>query len=113
MAHHTQFTCVPGKRHRLREAMVWIDSPEYYNPAGGLLTYAADVPHSLIYPNGGMTTNGHIALIKHQLAQIKSALALAKVLGRMLVMPSVVCGYDKAWYALAGGGSKGVFAGAL
>jgi hypothetical protein len=38
-------------------------------------------------------------------------LALASALGRKLVLPSVTCGYDKAWYALASGRARGVFPG--
>ena len=104
-----QYSGAAGKRHRLREGMVWHDPPSYYDPEGGLLTFHPDVPHSLIYPTGGMSVQGHVALIGHQLRQIRSALALAHALGRKLILPSVVCGYDKAWYAL---GSHGEFGGA-
>ena len=38
-----------------------------------------DVPPSLLHPPGGMTTRGHIALIKHQLKQVKQGLALVRV----------------------------------
>uniref|UniRef100_A0A7S0LS50 Nucleotide-diphospho-sugar transferase domain-containing protein n=1 Tax=Coccolithus braarudii TaxID=221442 RepID=A0A7S0LS50_9EUKA len=107
-----QYGAAAGKRHRLREAMVWVDPPEYYNPPTGLLTFSPSVPAALISPEGGMTTRGHIALIKHQLKQIRSALALAYVTGRKLILPSVVCGYDKAWYPLSSGpASRGVFPG--
>ena len=54
-----------------------------------------DTPEGLIHPRGGMTVQGHIALIKYQLKQIRSALALAHALGRKLILPSVTCGYDK------------------
>ena len=31
-----------GKRHRMREARLWlVDPPAYYSPVGGLLTYDA------------------------------------------------------------------------
>ena len=92
-----QYAAAAGKRHRLREAGVWIDPPEYYDPPEGLLSFALEVPREMIYPPGGMTVQGHIALIKLQLRQIRSALALATALGRKLVLPSVVCGYDKYW----------------
>ena len=91
-----QYAAAAGKRHRLREGMVWVDPPAYYNPPSGLLSFTLDVPRTLIYPPGGMSTAGHIALINHQLRQIKTALAVAHALGRKLVMPRVVCGYDKA-----------------
>jgi len=104
-----QYGGAAGKRHRLREATVWHDPPAYYDPPGGLLVFEPQVPHALIYPPGGMTVNGHIRLINFQLRQIKWALGLAHALGRKLILPSVVCGYDKAWYQL---GSHGEFGGA-
>jgi hypothetical protein len=107
-----QYSAAAGKRHRLREAMVWIDEPAYYDPPGGLLTFSPSVPESLVHPEGGMNATGHIALINHQLRQIRSALAVATSIGRLLILPEVTCGYDKAWYALASGPSRGVFGGA-
>ena len=109
-----QYGGAPGKRHRLREAGVWVDPPKYYEPQGGVLAMAPlDVPEALIKPPGGMDVRGHIKLINHQLEQIRNGLALATALGRKLVLPEVICGYDKAWYALSSGaGSKGVFGGA-
>ena len=86
---------------------MWHDPPEYYDPPGGMLTFTLDTPAALVYPPGGMNSQGHINLIRHQLRQIRSALALAHALGRKLVLPSVTCGYDKAWYPLY----KGVFPG--
>ena len=76
---------------------VWVDPPEYYDPPNGLLTMALEVPDSLVHPPGGMTVQGHITLIKYQLRQVKSALALAHSLKRKLVLPAITCGYDKYW----------------
>jgi len=73
------------------------------------LFFDPKVPLELIYPEGQMSVRGHVELINYQLRQLRSALALAYALGRKLIMPSVVCGYDKAWYAL---GSRGEFGGA-
>ena len=92
-----QYAAAAGKRHRLREAMVWYDPPEYYNPPGGLLTFTLNLPHHMVYPPGGMTVRGHIALINFQLRQMRGALALATALNRKLVLPAVTCGYDKYW----------------
>lgn len=37
-----------GKRHRMREALLWeVDPPEHYRPAGGLLSYSPDLPDEL------------------------------------------------------------------
>ena len=104
-----QYGAAAGKRHRLREATVWHDPPAYYDPPGGLLTFNPQVPEKLIHPSGGMDVVGHIKLINYQLRQIRTALAIATALGRKLILPSVICGYDKAWYQL---GSHGEFGGA-
>eukprot|EP00959_Pyramimonas_sp_CCMP1952_P255750 5342034-Pyramimonas_sp.AAC.1 len=39
-----QFAGTEGKRHRFREAKLWLDPPAYYAPKGGVLTYTPDVP---------------------------------------------------------------------
>ena len=45
----------------------------YYTPSSGVLTYVPDVPARMVHPAGGMNTNGHIALLKHQLKQVELA----------------------------------------
>lgn len=106
-----QYGGAAGKRHRLREAGVWIDPPEYYAPVEGLLVYAPDIPRAMIFPPGGMNTRQHIALVEMQLRQMRSAFALAFALKRKLVLPKVWCGFDKGWYSMASGRSKGIFPG--
>ena len=39
----------------------------------------------------------HFALVHHQLTQIRNALALAQELGRILILPRLVCGLDRWW----------------
>ena len=90
-----QFSGTEGKRHRLREALVWADPPEYYDPPGGLLVYDADVPENLL--KNATSVEGHFNLVNHQLLQVRSALALAQKLGRVLVMPKLYCGFDRWW----------------
>jgi len=102
-----QYGGAPGKRHRLREAGVWLDPPEYYNVS--LLTFTPAVPDELLHPAGGMRARGHIELMRFQLRAIRTALALAFSLGRMLVLPPIWCGLDKYWAALS---EKGVIPGA-
>lgn len=97
-----QYGGADGKRWRLREAMLWEDEPSYYDPLGGLLRYEPDVPSSLLHPRGGMHAKDHIALVEHQLAQLGSAFALARALGRKLILPPLFCGFDKAWYCGVG-----------
>ena len=91
-----QYGGADGKRHRLREAMIWEDEPSYYDPPGGLLRYEPDIPASLLHPPGGMSAQAHIDLVEHQLKQLGAAFALAFALRRMLILPKLVCGYDKA-----------------
>mmetsp|Transcript_35964 Transcript_35964/g.88593 ORF Transcript_35964/g.88593 Transcript_35964/m.88593 type:complete len:683 (-) Transcript_35964:285-2333(-) len=90
-----QFSGTEGKRHRMREALLWQDAPEYYNPAGGLLTFAADIPDALLKASG--TVEGHFNLVNHQILQIRNALAISSRLGRTLVMPKLWCGFDRWW----------------
>ncbi|KAL1496222.1 hypothetical protein AB1Y20_016185 [Prymnesium parvum] len=98
-----QYGGAPGKRHRLREAGVWVDAPAYYKPPG-VLQYLPDLPAALVRPPGGMDTAGHIRLVDHQLKQLASAFALARLLGRVLLLPALVCGYDKYWGPLSDDG---------
>ena len=37
-----------GKRHRIREALLWdTDPPQHYAPPGGLISFELDLPDSL------------------------------------------------------------------
>ena len=44
----------------------------------------------------------HFELMHHQLTQIRNALALAQALGRILILPRLVCGLDRWWAPHAG-----------
>lgn len=91
-----QFSGTDGKRHRLREALLWdVDPPEYFDPPGGFLAYTADVPQALLAASNSL--DGHFALVNHQIAQTRDALALAQALGRTLIMPKMYCGWDRWW----------------
>ena len=46
--------------------------------------------------SGGL--DDHFRLMNHQLAQLRSAWALARVTGRVLVMPAFTCGMDRVWF---------------
>jgi len=109
MVHTTfQYGGAEGKRHRLREGMMWEDDPEYYS-GPNFLRYTADIPYSLVYPKGKpdkygnvpfgdrMSVEQHFKLVNHQLVQIRNALALAQALGRILILPRLVCGLDRWW----------------
>ena len=109
MVHTTfQYGGAPGKKHRLREAMIWEDEPAYYEAR--MLRYEPDLPRELVYPRGAvpdeqgtvepwahMSVAEHFELVNHQLRQLRNALALARRLHRVLILPRLVCGLDRWW----------------
>ena len=111
MVHTTfQYAGAQGKRHRLRESMIWEDTEEYY--AGDkFLVYEQDLPYALVYPTpdapprrdgtvpyrSRMSVAQHFALVHHQLRQLRDAFALAKKLKRILILPKLACGLDRWW----------------
>ncbi|CAK0784493.1 hypothetical protein CVIRNUC_007697 [Coccomyxa viridis] len=99
-----QYSGTTGKRHRMRERMLWsVDPPKYYNPPGGLLAFEAQlgnlVNESVITGDGMKLEDyrGHFNLVNAQLTQIRNALAVASMLGRTLVLPDLWCGADRWW----------------
>eukprot|EP00854_Cymbomonas_tetramitiformis_P000671 gene671-1124_t len=126
---HTSFTFggLQGRRHRLREATLWEDPPEYYNNPMGYLTFEMDLPPELLLPfenyypderasrpltnaaseEGGSTDDvalvrAHMDLVWHQVKQIRRAAQLAYGLGRVLILPPLMCGLDRWWFPHAG-----------
>ncbi|OIT28358.1 PREDICTED: arabinosyltransferase XEG113 [Nicotiana attenuata] len=102
-----QYAGTEGKRHRLREAMVFYDLPEYYDPPGGLLTFKPSIPKNLLL-DGVHSIDTHFALVNYQMKQIRTALAVASVLNRTLVMPPLWCRLDRLWF-----GHPGILDGSL
>ncbi|KAL0329841.1 UNVERIFIED_CONTAM: Arabinosyltransferase [Sesamum radiatum] len=102
-----QYAGTDGKRHRLREAMVFYDPPEYYDTPGGFLTFKPNIPKSLLL-DGQHNIESHFALVNYQIKQIRTALAIASLLGRTLVMPPLWCRLDRLWF-----GHPGVLVGTL
>ncbi|XP_004509491.1 arabinosyltransferase XEG113-like [Cicer arietinum] len=92
-----QYGGTEGKRHRLREAKIFLDPPEYYNPPGGFLSFKPSIPKSLLL-SGEHNVESHFTLINHQMKQIRTALAIASLLNRTLVMPPLWCRLDRLWY---------------
>jgi len=116
IVHNTfQFSGTPGKRHRFREALLWMaDPPEYYDPPGGLLTYDLEIPEDLLRHASGTAydlqsdalqssalrkeaTEGHFRLVNWQLTRLRNAAGVAAALGRVLVVPQFYCGMDRWW----------------
>ncbi|KAG9452936.1 hypothetical protein H6P81_005840 [Aristolochia fimbriata] len=96
-----QYAGTEGKRHRLREAMVFYDQPEYYDSPGGFLSFKPNIPRSLLL-DGEHTVVSHFSLINFQLKQIRTALAIASLLNRTLVMPPLWCRLDRLWFGHPG-----------
>ncbi|KAI9083878.1 hypothetical protein K1719_034136 [Acacia pycnantha] len=92
-----QYGGTEGKRHRLREAMLFYDPPEYYNPPGGFLLFKPSIPRSLLL-SGKHTIDSHFSLVNYQIKQIRTALAIASLLRRTLVMPPLWCRLDRLWF---------------
>ncbi|XP_054810602.1 arabinosyltransferase XEG113-like isoform X2 [Prosopis cineraria] len=92
-----QYGGTEGKRHRLREAMLFYDPPEYYNPPGGFLSFKPSIPRSLLL-SGKHTIDSHFSLINYQIKLIRTALAIASLLRRTLVMPPLWCRLDRLWF---------------
>ncbi|XP_031502639.1 arabinosyltransferase XEG113 [Nymphaea colorata] len=102
-----QYAGTEGKRHRLREAMLFYDEPEYYDSPGGFLAFKPSIPKSELL-DGPHTVESHFSLVNHQIKQVRSALAIALLLNRTLVMPPLWCKLDRLWY-----GHPGVLPGTL
>ncbi|KAJ1620557.1 nucleotide-diphospho-sugar transferase-domain-containing protein [Pavlovales sp. CCMP2436] len=112
-----QYSAGAGKRHRLREAGVWADPPEYYSPPGGLLYAPMPIPDALLQPRGAdglalfreqkafLNTTAdhaahpallaHFALTNYQMRHIRDGVAAAWALGRKLVLPPLACAFDR------------------
>jgi hypothetical protein len=96
-AHTThQFSGTIGKRHRMREAMLFEDSEDWYTPANGLMSFDNPLPQRLL--NAEQTLDTHFELVHLQLKRYRSALGVAIALNRTLILsaPSI-CGHDRWW----------------
>ncbi|KAJ6427880.1 hypothetical protein OIU84_023309 [Salix udensis] len=102
-----QYAGTEGKRHRLREAMVFYDPPEYYDAPGGFVSFKPSIPKSMLL-DGEHNLETHFSLINYQIKQIRTALAIASLLKRTLVMPPLWCRLDRLWF-----GHPGVLVGSM
>ncbi|MQL70831.1 hypothetical protein Taro_003114 [Colocasia esculenta] len=96
-----QYAGTEGKRHRLREGMLFYDPPAYYDPPGGFLSFKPHLPKSLLL-DGAHTVENHFSLVNFQMKQIRTALAIASLSNRILVMPPLWCRLDRLWYGHPG-----------
>ena len=98
-----QYGGTPGKRNRFRERLLWDDPIEYFTRPGGYLAFEIDVPDALLHGENSFSLEGHFRLVHFQLRQIRSAMAVAELLGRALVMPKIYCQYDRFWAPIENG----------
>ncbi|KAG1662326.1 hypothetical protein FOA52_011484 [Chlamydomonas sp. UWO 241] len=99
-----QFAGTPGKKNRMRELMLFDDPPEYYDHQTGFVTWTMDGIEPLLATAGPRTNKmdlenvvGHFDLVNHQILRVRSAMAIATVLGRAVVIPELWCGLDRWW----------------
>ncbi|CAL1373844.1 unnamed protein product [Linum trigynum] len=92
-----QYAGTEGKRHRLREAMAFYDPPNYYDAPGGFLSFKPSIPKNLLL-DGEHNLESHFALVNYQIKQIRTALGIASLLNRTLVMPPLWCRLDRLWF---------------
>ncbi|KAI8466122.1 MAG: nucleotide-diphospho-sugar transferase-domain-containing protein [Monoraphidium minutum] len=104
-----QFSGTPGKKHRFREAGLWLEDSTYYQHPGGFITFDPHIPKDLLDKAGPRTgkmdlanTAGHFELVNYQLKQLRHAFALATILGRAVILPDMWCGLDRYWAPHAG-----------
>jgi hypothetical protein len=100
-----------GKRHRLRQAQGWnIDTPEYFSE-GKFMRIAGDsLMDGVEYRRDSLAAwrgknyrqnNGiklHFSMEAHQRELLRDAFALAQALGRILVLPEMLCFCDRYWW---------------
>ena len=111
-----QYEGTPGKRNRMRESNQWLgdrDVPEYFDVK--FMSYTPRVlkdvdvkefeklghPHPENTPSlqeGDEIIREHMRMVQHQAAQLYEAAAIAKKLGRVLILPPFFCGLDRAWF---------------
>ena len=119
--HNTfQYGGTPGKRHRMREANAWLGDEEvgYFDAPGGYLSYTPHIPSDVdlkqfsershpaarddtfppIETPSDPIVEAHGKLVTFQLQQMKQAAAVAAALGRVLILPPVLCGLDRVWF---------------
>lgn len=97
-----QFGGNRGKRHRMREAMIFKDPPEYYT----LEKYVSfNLSHMAVPPDFEQLDNDAMKRFDreqtmHQVHQLHKAVALAVALQRTLILPPLRCFCDRIWFGV-------------
>jgi len=78
----------------------WLHGPAFATPPDAprarlrVLAYDVALPRELVFPElvgGALSPWSHVALVQHQIALFRAALAIAHVLGRAVQLPRVAC----------------------
>jgi len=117
-----QYGGTPGKRHRMREAGVWLgDRTSYFDDGGhGFVSYEPRIPsdvdleqfrelgwpspdgHHPVLETRSPVLQAHTRMVNFQLQQFRDALVVAWLAGRRLVAPPILCGLDRVWFPHSG-----------
>eukprot|EP00850_Spirogloea_muscicola_P016610 SM000136S00156 [mRNA] locus=s136:73403:75618:+ [translate_table: standard] len=99
VVHNTfQFHFAPGKTHRFREDGLWaLDPPEYYEK-GNFLSFNATAPAWILGMKAGIAK--HQAAIQYYYEATRNAMVMARILNRILILPTVMCYCDRWWNSL-------------
>lgn len=83
----------------LRQEGMFFDNPDHYWVPNGVLVYDPVLRTDMFHAGmdttdaveGFYTPQAHVVFVQHQLQQLRIALAVAKTLGRTLVLPRMAC----------------------
>ena len=104
-----QFGGSAGKRHRLREFLLWRSDTETYY-ARKVLNYIY-VPAKSLVDEGPKSVKAHFSLVNDQIIALRNAWGIARSLGRALVLPQLIAGIDRAWFSWYVDGGPNMFPG--
>ncbi|GIL68302.1 hypothetical protein Vafri_21586 [Volvox africanus] len=99
-----QYGANPGKRNRLREAMLFDDPPSYYMDDSFVSVELRKVP-SATWPehsakNSSAMKRYHFRGLDMQLGAVWQAMRVAAVTNRSVIIPKLACYCDKYWTEL-------------
>ncbi|DBA89705.1 TPA: hypothetical protein ACH3X2_004594 [Trebouxia sp. C0005] len=98
---HANFIGGGFKRHRFREAQLWLyDKPAYYS-VDHLLSFdmrTLQPPANWLHLNSRHRVQFHLESIGTQLQQFWNAAGAAVALNRTLILPQFTCYCDELWY---------------
>lgn len=105
VAHATfQYSGTPGKRHRFRENLMWVDPEAYFQHVNGFVSVLSDVTKELqLAKEMNLTglledTVPHFNLVNVQLRTIRALFGISTALERIAILPPLWCGLDRWWY---------------